>query len=204
MELIIARKIRLLQRPPHHLDIVRRKPECLEVRETPPRFAKFGLQRDGLAVSLDTLGRPPDSLEHMPKAHPDFRPVAILSQKRLIGGDRRLVFAQPHKRRALQRPIVRVAGVLRQQHVHILNDRFGLVDPHADDSEVVARRRKTGRQFQRPHQQGLGIRIPAQPRADFRQHADRHDIGWVPLEVVAQAMLGDRKAPVHQRQRSFQ
>ena len=47
----------------------------LQIREAPPRFAERRPEGDRFAIRGDPVSLPPDRLEHVAVAHPDFRLV---------------------------------------------------------------------------------------------------------------------------------
>ncbi len=64
---------------------------------------------------------------------------------------------------------------------------------------MMPRRRKARRQFETARKQSLGVPVPAQPRRDFRQHAQRGDVRGVFLQMGTQQCFRMRDLVLAQR-----
>ncbi len=64
-----------------------------------------------------------------------------------------------------------------------------LVLPMQNNRIVVARTAKAWCELETAHQEMLCIGVPAEPAGDFRQHANRRDVGGGTFQVPAQQVL---------------
>jgi hypothetical protein len=73
VEAVLGRQILALQRLSHRGAIRIVEAHRLQVRQRPPRLAKAGLQRHGLAIGLHRIAKPPHGFQHMAAGHPHPR-----------------------------------------------------------------------------------------------------------------------------------
>ncbi len=92
-----------------------------------------------------------------------------------------------------------MAGLAREQRLDLAERGSGVSLAHQHGCVVVPRHVEARREFQAALEQLLGVLVTAQPCSDFRQHAQRGDVGRVSLQVGAQPRVRHRQVVGHQR-----
>ena len=105
------------------------------------------------------------------------------------------------KRGRGQIAISAVARLFLQQRVELFERLAILTKAVKRRRQIVPRRIKLGRQFQRAFQQHDRIAIPADPSGHLGQHADRGNIGGILLQVMFEGAFGKRDIVAAQRNR---
>ena len=180
-------------------DLFGREAERLEIGEAPIRLAQTGQLRDAFAVSRDSLVLAPRRLQRVAVAHPAFRLLRMAFQDLLIGCDGAIGFAQPREYGRFQIAIARILRMALQQFIGLRQCIGRFVLTMQDGRVVEPRRVKSRRQLDAARQQCFGLIVMAEPRARFRQHADRGHIGGMIVQKRPQDALAVRQIVVAQR-----
>ena len=167
----------------HVLNIVRRKPEGFQIRQTPVGLPKtrvpfYRFSISGLALLPFAL-----CFKDVCIAQPDLGIVWILRQQRLIKLTGSLVLPYSAADNGCQIAISRPLRVLGKQFFHLGEGPVGLIGPVQQDCEVVAGTRKTGGQLEAILQQSLRLIIATHSHCHLRQHSHCRHIRWRGLEI---------------------
>ena len=179
--------------------------DLLGVKRTVFRFARLQYASPSSAtarcscVGRDAVGFAAVGFQRMPVAHPDLRLPRMRGEHLGVDLDRLIELADARQDRGLQ---IVVAGIARARAASSVSisrrASHGLVLPMQDDRIVVAGGREARRELQAARQQVLGILVAAQPRRDFREHADGGDVG----RIAASGARAARLQPAESRSRT--
>jgi hypothetical protein len=196
---LAARQLRL-----HRLDVRRLELECLEVGETPIRFAELRRELDAPAVRLQAVGLPVRGLQRMAVAHPDTGVVRIVREHACIQVQRLIVVADAARQRGLQSAVARIERIRLDQLLHLRPGCSDLALTMQYDGIVVPSRQKARCQLQCALEQNFGVGISVQPCGDFRKHAHRRDVGRMLLQMGTQQRFRNRNPVFAQRRGRFE
>ena len=135
----------------------------------------------------------------MPVAHPDLRLLRKLLQHALVDLRRPRVVADVGEHRGLEVAIARIARLAGEKLLDVRQRRGRLALAVEHGRQVVAGGIEARGELEAALEECLRIRIAAQPRRNFGQHAQRRDVGRMRLQVLAQQRFGFGNAVLDQR-----
>src|SRR6185295_8396627 len=183
MEAIIVLETAAVENLLHRKNIVFRKPNRLEVRETPPNLAQSRIDTRSPAVCGNRLVLPADRLEHVGVCHERSRLVRSLGDHLLIELEGLVEVAQARERRRMQAEIARAIGLGRDNFINQRQRLGGAPEPTQHHREIGARRGEVRVDLKGAAKETLGVLKAAEPCSKLSEHADCPHIERVFLQV---------------------